>query len=408
MNRESKRKIQAGIYRSSDVPKRGHPHWADQKVSFQFSRYVTGLDPFTPSEFDEDYTETGRERKKLREHVYATADLLFAAQHRVSLFMVLIIGRRFRLLRWDRAGVIVTPSVDYVEQSALLCDCLRRLALLDDVSLGFDPTATRLRPRDPDFMRMDAAALDDPSDVDHTERRVEEGEIGDSPVFRYVRSSFRDSLSSSWPRHRLRVQDRDDTRDYLVGKPVHLPSDVIGRGTRGYVALDCKTDRFVWLKDAWRACDLVTEVEGDVLGKLNSAGIANVPTLVCHGHVQDQTTVTDEWWEITRGTASGSSSGRRRSPRNRKRKRDEGTTGEDSSSPDATRHAPPASTARPPCPLRRHTHYRIAVEEVAMPATEFRCGKQLASITLDCLRGVSSFPSLFVSFLSNALAPSPS
>ena len=83
--------------------------------------------------------------------------------------MVLIMGRRFRLLRWDRSGVIVTPSVDYVEQSVLLCDCLRRLSLLNNISLRFDPTAILLWLRDPDFVRMDAAALEDPSDVDHTE-----------------------------------------------------------------------------------------------------------------------------------------------------------------------------------------------------------------------------------------------
>ncbi|PIL32475.1 hypothetical protein GSI_05178 [Ganoderma sinense ZZ0214-1] len=301
-NREAKHKIQAGIYRSTDIPKRGHPHWADQKVSFQFTRYVAGVDPFEPRKFKfgfgEDCTETGREleRETLCEHIYAIAELLFAAQHRVFLFMVLIIGRRFRLLRWDRAGVIVTPSVDYVEQSILLCDCLRRLSLLDDISLGFDPTATRLRPRDSDFLRMDATALDDPRDVDHTERRIEEDEIGDTFVFRYVRSSFRDSLSAGWPRYQLRVRDCDDTRDFLVGKPLHLPSGVIGRGTRGYVALDCKTQRFVWLKDAWRACDLATDREGDILGKLNLAGVANVPTLLCHGDVQEQMTITDEWW----------------------------------------------------------------------------------------------------------------
>ena len=353
------------------MPRRGHPHWTDQKVSLQFSRYVAGADPFTPSRFGplgSGCAETDRERKRLREQVDATAELLFAAQQRVFLFMVLIMGRRFRILRWDRAGVIVTPSVDYVEQPALLCDSLRRLSLLDDISLGFDPTTTRLRPRDTDFLRMDAAALDDPSDVDHTERSIEEGEIGDSFIFRYVRSLFRKTLSPNWPRYRLQIQDRDNARNYLVGKPLHLPSGVIGRGTRGYVALDCETDRFVWLKDAWCACDLVAEAEGDIVGKLNLAGVANVPTLVCHGHVQDHATVTSEWWEITHGKRTSSSS----PPASGgiKRKRDD------------------ADGRREPCPFRRHTHYRIAVEEVAMQLTEFRCGKQLVSITLDCLHGV--------------------
>ncbi|PIL32476.1 hypothetical protein GSI_05179 [Ganoderma sinense ZZ0214-1] len=379
-----KHRIHVATYRCSDVPKRGHPVWADQKVSFQFSRYVAGADPFEDNELDEDYTDAGRERKKLRNHVFAAAELLFASQQRISLFMVLIIGRRFRLLRWDRSGVIVTPSIDYVEQSALLCDCLRRLSLLDDLSLGIDPTATRLRPRDADFKRMDAAALDDPCDVDHTERRLEEDEIGEAFVFRYVRSSFRDSLSADWPRYRLRVPDRDNTREFLVGKPLHLPSGAIGRGTRGYVALDCKTQRFVWLKDAWRASDLVIEKEGDILERLNLAGVANVPTLVCHGDIQEQITVTNKWWDITHDARPSCSSAETASPGGQKRKRDERTSAE-GSLPNPTVQAPTA-TARQPCPLRRHTHYRIAVEEVAMPLAKFRCGKQLASVALDCLR----------------------
>ncbi len=393
---KSRDRLHAAIYRSIDVPNRGHTHWADQRVPIQFSRYIAGGDPF---EETEDHTEkVSGERKTLREHTTAVAELLFAAQQRVFLFVVLIMGRRFRLLRWDRAGVIVTPSIDYVEQPVLLCDSLRRLSLLDDVSLGFDPTAILLRPRDPDFVRMDAAALDDPSDVDHTERRIEEGEIGDTFVFRYVRSLFRDALSADWPRHRLRVQDGEDTRDYLVGKPVHLPSGVIGRGTRGYVALDCETQRFVWLKDAWRASDLVTEKEGDILAKLNLADVANVPTLVCHGDVQDQTTVANEWWHTTHSARSGPSSREWTSPGGRKRKRDDRTGGEDPF-PDTTGQAPSA-TAKQPCPLRRHTHYRIAVEEVAMPLVEFRCGKQLASIALDCLNGVFCFSRLLLEYLS--------
>ncbi|PIL32469.1 hypothetical protein GSI_05171 [Ganoderma sinense ZZ0214-1] len=383
MEREAEHSTPTAIYRSTDVPKRGLPHWADQKVSFLFNRYVAGADPFDEDDLDEDYTGAGRERKKLRDRVTGTAELLFAAQQRVFLFMVLIIGTRFRLLRWDRAGVIVTPSVDYIEQPALLCDCLRRLALLDDISLGFDPTAVRLRPCDADFLRMDAAALDDPSDVDHTERQIDEGEIGDFFVFRYVRSAFRDSLCANWPRYRLRIRDHDDTREYLVGKPLHLPSDIVGRGTRGYVAFDCETQRFVWLKDVWRACDLAAEKEGDILGKLNLAGVVNVPTLVCHGDVQDQTTITSRWWDITHGVCPDSFSRECTSPGGtRKRKRDE-TIREEAPS-DTTRQSPPA-TAREPCPLRRHTHYRIAVEEVAMSLAEFRCGKQLASIVLDCL-----------------------
>ena len=38
-------------------------------------------------------------------------------------------------------------------------------------------------------------------------------------------------------------------------------------------------------------------------------------------------------------------------------------------------------------PLRQHKHYRMVVEEVALPLTCFKNGKQLCSIVLDAIEG---------------------
>ncbi|EJF59459.1 hypothetical protein DICSQDRAFT_17506, partial [Dichomitus squalens LYAD-421 SS1] len=254
------------------------------------------------------------------------ADLLFTVQQRVCIFMLFVIGRRFRILRWDRAGVIVTKSIDYFEDWNPLCNFFWCISRLPDNKLGFDPTATRLFETDPEWEQMDTFATALESDVSSEPRPLEDGELE-------LKSEIEDAEGPGF----LRVPDSGKTRDYLVGKPTVYASGAIGRGTRGYVGLDVQTGRFVRLKDAWRASYDEMEKEGTIVERLNHAGITGVPTVICHGDVDRQRTAT-------------------------------------------------AACTKSDCPLRQHRHYRIAVYEVCMPLKEFQHGQQLLSIVLDCLR----------------------
>ncbi|TFK83367.1 hypothetical protein K466DRAFT_602927, partial [Polyporus arcularius HHB13444] len=172
--------------------------------------------------------------------------------------------------------------------------------------------------------------------------------------------------------------------------PVFCAKGLIGRGTRGYVALDCTNGRFVWLKDAWRADYLLLEKEGDILAELREAKVPFVPTVVCHGDIREQTTLTSQVWEDKHplpGPAPGPShvsDQPRASSSSSKRK---WTDVEDSGV-----HVPPPKGLsgtdlpyREDCPLRLHRHYRLVVEEVAKPLCEFETGKQLVSIIKDCI-----------------------
>ncbi|KAI1781791.1 hypothetical protein LXA43DRAFT_1078177 [Ganoderma leucocontextum] len=386
-----------GIFRHLDVRRGQPPHWANALIPIEFGRYVAGADPFDNGKYDDKYGDLEWRRKQLLKQITATAEHLYAAHQRVSLFVLLVIGRRFRILRFDRAGIIVTPSVDYYEHPDALCDFLCRAARLDDASLGFDPTASRILPGGIDYLRMDNAALEDPHDVDHEERCLQENEITGPVVFKYVRSAFRDSLKNDWPRHKLQVPDGCNTRQFLVGKPVFRTSGATGRGTRGYIAYDCQTRRLLWLKDAWRASYVIADTEGDVLARLNAANVTNIPTLVCHGDINNQTTITADWWERKRATSStpttppASSSSisshtltASASPNGKKRKIQE-SSGDDENTASSRRHRSPDATIRSDCPLRQHTHYRIVVEEVCMPLKSFKCGRQLVSLLLDSL-----------------------
>ena len=380
----------AAIFRSAQESIGTQPSWCDQSIPVAFNSHSTSSDPFDKTVYDDEYGEIKVERAKVLNHITAVAELLFAAQHRVFLFFLLVIGRRFRLLRWDRAGIVSTPSIDYCDEPGVLFDYLWRLSHFDDAALGLDPGATRVFRGDVDYVHMDFAALKNANDVDHIERLLQ-NESTDSSTFEYARTMFRNSLAAEWPRYKIHVGRGRTQRTFLVGRPTFRTNGVFGRGTRGYVALDCKAGRFVWLKDSWRAAHILTGTEGDVLQTLNDAGVQNVPTLLCHGDVQDQTTITGEWWEraqtlsplpspssvlsfaLSSRTLTGSTS-----PSSRKRKRIE------VDAEDATSHPQTAG------PLRQHKHYRIVVAEVALPLKDFRNGRQLATVVLDALQGTLS------------------
>ncbi|KAI8976342.1 hypothetical protein BD414DRAFT_539335 [Trametes punicea] len=164
-----------------------------------------------------------------------------------------------------------------------------------------------------------------------------------------------------------------------------------GRGTRGYVALDCETKRFVWLKDAWRVHYELVEKEGTILAQLNEKKVRNVPTLVCHGDIRNQTTKSPSVWEQKNPPKSASAPPLLlSSPFSSSSKTLVNNQAAPPSTPRKRSHSEVASTDtidfREECPLRRHMHYRIVVREVALPLSEFQNGRQLVWIILDCVR----------------------
>ncbi|KAI0641680.1 hypothetical protein C8Q79DRAFT_1014107 [Trametes meyenii] len=381
-------KVDAAFFRSNNVLTDGRPHWADQVVAVEFKAHDTSKDPFDDRphlKLDPDAAE----RKKVRGQIIEYAEHIFRYQQRMFLFMLLIIGRRFRFLYWDRSGTVTTRSVDYFEQPDVLCEMLWRMGHLTGEQLGYDPSARRILPSDTDYELMQLASMPHPADLAHDERILDEMP-DESVVFRYVRQAFKQSLDNSWPRYCLDVPYQGRTRTFLVAKPHFFAAGMAGRGTRGYVALDRESGRFMWLKDAWRADYDLIDQEGSVLSKLNNEGVLNVPTLVCHGDILDQTTRTPELWEMKNpppikqpldsppvppSTLSHTSIDLKpKTPSSKKRSFAELVDGDET---------PPGTPEE--CPLRRHMHYRLVVEEVAMDLKAFQSGSQLLTIIYDCV-----------------------
>ncbi|KAI0631767.1 hypothetical protein C8Q77DRAFT_1211054 [Trametes polyzona] len=388
--------IDTAFFRPAQLPANGLPHWTDQVVAVEVREDSTQNDPLDGQEEEHVYWDSDK-RQQIWDELSEHAEHVFRYQRRTALFMLLVIGRRFRFLRWDRSGTIATPSVDYYEQFQILCEMLWRMAQLSDEELGCDPSATRLCRTDADYITMNALSLPHADDLDHTEY-AEYPDTKDYRVFRYVRAMFSHSIQGSCPRYRLEVVQDGKKFLFLVGKPVYHTAGMAGRGTQGFVAYDLQRKRFVWLKDAWRAHYDFVDQEGTILLQLNStkdakgnpSPVANVPTVVCHGDILGQTTRTPDFWEMKHIATSAqctasSPSAHPTQPPSSGPSRDEETSASAKGKKRSRAEAEKTAPALDGCPLRRHMHYRLVVEEVAMPLRDFKGGYQLLTIIIDCI-----------------------
>ncbi|KAI0324568.1 hypothetical protein GY45DRAFT_1375459 [Cubamyces sp. BRFM 1775] len=385
-----KQKPDAAIFKADSVPTDGRPHWADQLITVEFKRNTTSQDPFDDRKGAELESDAAT-RKEARGQLIDYSELVFRIQHRTALYMILVINRNIRVLRWDRSGTVVTPAFDYVAEPQVLCQILWRMSLLSDEQLGIDTSATRLHPNDTDYKYMDILALSSKTDLSSCEGYdllPAERQRKDH-IFKHVREKFGEAVDHKWPRYRVEVPDGDGVRTFLIGAPAFYAQGMACRGTKGYVAWDIQAKRFAWLKDVWRLDYERMEPEGVILSKLNAHGVVNVPTLVCHGDIRNQKTLTPDIWEAQQPVRPDTPAS---------------TAASVSPSPTLVDPAPqpPSSTSRKrtlveaededtSCgeeeyTLRRHAHYRIVVQEVAKPLSEFLSGRHLVSIIIHCIQ----------------------
>ncbi|EJF59438.1 hypothetical protein DICSQDRAFT_181948 [Dichomitus squalens LYAD-421 SS1] len=434
-------------------------NWALQRLSVEFKRGGTSLDAFDdhPGKTLENEAES---RRLVRGQLMSYAERVFTYQHRTALFMIFVNGLEFRIIRWDRSGCIVTEALKYVEtaeDTKRLLQFLYAFSKTSPEQQGVDTTAVPLSKDSCGWKRMNALSFAHSNDVKELERKItaipsdflgpaddpgksplfEHGLLHDDPtatcnhqidhpldperpdirpVFEYVRTLFHESVSKGWPRYKVTV----DGRVYLIGKPITDPSGLIGRGTRGYVAVEWETQRFVFLKDAWRPHYVDLEYEGEMLEKLNKAKVSYVPTLVCHGRVGEQETEASEYSPITGHKKSDAPHDEVKAPeRDKSKRRIAGLPSRAKGSDSAVRTKPSVHEPRrggaseplrpkhqrdddkgPKRPLldkeeevydgiglRHMEHYRIVVAEVCLEVTSFLYGQQLARVIMHCIIG---------------------
>ncbi|KAI0689148.1 hypothetical protein C8T65DRAFT_817896 [Cerioporus squamosus] len=418
-------KADAAIFRSDVVGRlqEGRPNWAYQRLFGEFKLPGTENDPFEDAEL-RDTQPAASTREQVRGQLVGYADRVFTYQHRTAVYSYIVFGRMFRFLRWDRAGVFVTQKVDYIKDTRTFVELLLGFLVLDDASQGIDTTVTLLEEGSEAFKLMSALARGDqkvlkmpvlsynegdvlPSSIpvethevplpppaphahdasadsnhdSRPEQHAATSSTSPSPpaatttvtrpkegsfVFQYTLDYFASSLTQDWPRYRVPIGN--DT--FLVARPIFETAGLTGRGTRGYIAWHEQSRSFVFLKDAWRPFYQGVEMEGDILKRLNDAGVEHIPTLLCHGQVASQRTLVSDYAQYvdtrtnderkaeSRTKSGGTSKGKKRAREGEHRHH-----------------------------IRHYAHHRLATKEVCLPLVAFKSSKQLVSLICDCVDG---------------------
>ncbi|KAI0698188.1 hypothetical protein C8T65DRAFT_742912 [Cerioporus squamosus] len=292
----------------------GRPNWVRMGLPVEFKRGGTGLDPFDDKP-GHNLEPDADKRKEVRGQVLSYAEHVVGNQHRTAVYMLFVNGPLFRVMRWDHSGVIVTEAIDYlhsVDGTMCLLTFLNCYSKVGPAGQGIDTTAIPLSEDSCGWHRMSVVAEDCSGDLDYNEHVIEDVSklhaafldparstvslgADDDVLHQDPGSYFRKSLDDGHPRYMIKV----GVRTLLVGRHMFKASGLIGRGTRGFVALDWQSQRLVFLKDAWRPHYDGMKEEGEILEELNKAGVPHVPTVLAHGDVEGQETEASNYSPFT-------------------------------------------------------------------------------------------------------------
>ncbi|KZT64569.1 hypothetical protein DAEQUDRAFT_769561 [Daedalea quercina L-15889] len=193
------------------------------------------------------------------------------------------------LLRWDRAGLIVSEPFSRVEEPQHFHTFLYRFACMNDVQRGRDPTVVPASSAEVKLMR----SVDR---FDSTWHKIQ----------------YTATLTAGWPIYKVLVPEEDTIstaelkqgekatravpegtssrkREFLVGKPHFMTGSPTGGGTRGYFAYDIAEHRLVFFKECWRLDAPTYHPEGEVYLRLHSKNVPYIATPVAAGDVCDAT-----------------------------------------------------------------------------------------------------------------------
>ncbi|KAI1791921.1 hypothetical protein LXA43DRAFT_384908 [Ganoderma leucocontextum] len=308
---------------------------------------------------------------------------LLTHQHRCFAYGFYVKWKFARLLYFDRTGALISEPFDWTEKTSLLHDFVWKVAHMTPEQLGYDPTAQPASELEIDLLRSkmgeELKALPDEvqqyvrnaflckatqpvgttttdagdsgkAKSDKPAKAKPEVPLDEIPVYKLTVTSSDPSPDEAFPESpgspppttsAPSGADATGERTFLVGRPHFAAESLIGRCTRGYIAFDLQDKIFCFLKDSWRP--LVSgrsRPEHLVYERLRNRNVGRIASLVCGGDVGGH------WAQVTRIQED--------MPQEKK-------------------------------PVPR-VHYRIVIEEIGVPLTEFRNFAELAAIFGHALR----------------------
>ncbi|KAI0794665.1 hypothetical protein C8Q74DRAFT_1366081 [Fomes fomentarius] len=264
-------------------------------------------------------------------------------QHRIFSYAIYVAKNMCRLLFLDRSGAYITTPFDWTVTTSSLHTFLWKLAHMSAAQMGYDTTASLASSTECDMFKDMA---EDASVQKEVQEYVKRATSDSAPIYKVRVASNPGTDIDKHPTAEGGQGTPKEEQEFLVGRHHFAADTLIGRCTRGYVALrlqDGKADSLCFLKDSWRPyVPGRARPEHVVYQLLAEHKVPHVPTLVCGGDVIDsldsQVTVVQESLVV-----------------------------------DDMKPFP-------------RIHYRLVTKEICVPVQEFRNFKELTSIFIDVLR----------------------
>lgn len=183
-----------------------------------------------------------------------------AQQLRPWAFSVVICGDYARLVRWDRSGAVFTSRFDY-KTSDHMERFFTSYGGLDERSRGVDTSITILE------------------DDDQRVKTAKEG-FGFRPLH--------------GPQPRFYEFRLGPDRSVVGYSPDSSTSSLIGKASRPFIVWDSAAQKKRFLKDTWRIDLPGMVVEGEIYELLESNQVPHVASVIWHGDVDEQQTLTSK------------------------------------------------------------------------------------------------------------------
>ncbi|KAI5116114.1 hypothetical protein M0805_001984 [Coniferiporia weirii] len=199
---------------------------------------------------------------------YAVAHL--GSSFRTHTFSVLVLGDIARIIRWDRAGAIVTEPIEYTKDSTSFAEFFRRFDQLTPEQRGHDTTVST--PTSEELAKARLGFKLQNKDAENNED---------------LQSCCNTILDQTL--HKFAVQKDDGSEpSYFVGPmPERKTLSLVGRASRGSPVCDLKTGRICYLKDTWRIDASHLLREGKIYENLHIHNVPHIASLVSEDDVRN-------------------------------------------------------------------------------------------------------------------------
>ncbi|EED78955.1 predicted protein [Postia placenta Mad-698-R] len=240
---------------------------------------------------------------------------LMRSQPRQFCFMVVVAGCYAHILRWDRAGAIVSEAFEFVEDPSTMVTFLYNYMTMTQEERGFDMSVVEASDDDKEEMIAWKTSMGNKLSSYHTER-------------------FKEAMETKWPIYKVTIPREDlmtaaelkpkvdevsapkdssqsgsdiPTEDLtlLIGKPLSMSNSPTGRSTIGYVAFDMRGKRLVFMRDSWPYDSPLRKTERIVYKDLWQNGVTNIARPISGGIVKNgdkiHRTITQKYGDTVYG-----------------------------------------------------------------------------------------------------------